>query len=166
MASLKINRTWPAYGDQYVLLRAPTAFYTDLLMLVVLLFGRILGPLLLVSLQIEDLRACHRYGIRSANEDLWPNQSRFESGLKKGAKVQQGQRIGNVGATGWATGPHLHYEFRIDGKPVDPLSVDLPAAKALESDQIKELQALAGQYKKQLALLKERTDHRMLAMSD
>ncbi|HLR81568.1 MAG TPA: M23 family metallopeptidase [Paenalcaligenes sp.] len=102
----------------------------------------------------------------SGYSTLYAHQSRFESGLKKGAKVQQGQRIGYVGATGWATGPHLHYEFRIDGKPVDPLSVDLPAAKALESDQIKELQALAGQYKKQLALLKERTDHRMLAMSD
>src|SRR5690625_2304518 len=135
-------------------------------MLVVLLFGRILGLLLLVSLQIEDLRACHRYAIRSANEDLWPNQSHQHSrcAVLVGPWRPFSGLIRND--SGWATGPHLHYEFRIDGKPVDPLSVDLPAAKALESDQIKELQALAGQYKKQLALLKERTDHRMLAMSD
>lgn len=102
----------------------------------------------------------------SGYSTLYAHQSRFEPGLKKGAKVEQGQRIGYVGATGWATGPHLHYEFRIDGKPVDPLSVDLPAARALEPQQVEKLQALAGRYKKQLALLKERTDQRMLAMSD
>src|SRR5690625_3502848 len=48
----------------------------------------------------------------SGYSTLYAHQSRFEQGLKKGAKVQQGQRIGYVGATGWATGPHLHYEFR------------------------------------------------------
>lgn len=101
----------------------------------------------------------------SGYSTLYAHQSRFEPGLKKGSKVQQGQRIGYVGATGWATGPHLHYEFRINGKPVDPLSVDLPAAQALEPHQVKKLQAMAGQYKKQLALLKERTDQRMLALA-
>src|SRR5699024_3605760 len=63
---------------------------------------------------------------------LYAHQSRFVKGLKKGMKVAQGDQIGYVGATGWATGPHLHYEFRVNGKPVDPLSVDLPVARALE----------------------------------
>jgi murein DD-endopeptidase MepM/ murein hydrolase activator NlpD len=41
--------------------------------------------------------------------------SRFASGMKKGAKVSQGDVIGYVGTTGWSTGAHLHYEFRVGG---------------------------------------------------
>lgn len=40
--------------------------------------------------------------------------------VKKGQRIEQGQRIGAVGATGWATGPHLHFEFRVGGRHVDP----------------------------------------------
>src|SRR5690606_2147080 len=51
---------------------------------------------------------------------LYAHMSAFAPGLRKGARVSQGQMIGRVGSTGWATGPHLHYEFRIAGKQVDP----------------------------------------------
>ena len=40
--------------------------------------------------------------------------------VKKGQRIEQGQRIGAVGMTGWATGPHLHFEFRVGGRHVDP----------------------------------------------
>ena len=43
--------------------------------------------------------------------------------VKKGQSVSQGQNIGAVGATGWATGPHLHFEFRINGVHHDPLTI-------------------------------------------
>ena len=43
--------------------------------------------------------------------------------VRKGQKVAQGQRLGAVGATGWATGPHLHFEFRINGVHKDPLTI-------------------------------------------
>ncbi|WP_445322784.1 M23 family metallopeptidase [Ramlibacter sp. AN1015] len=43
--------------------------------------------------------------------------------VRKGASVNQGQRVGAVGATGWATGPHLHFEFRVNGEHQDPLVV-------------------------------------------
>ncbi|MBH9551374.1 M23 family metallopeptidase [Inhella gelatinilytica] len=43
--------------------------------------------------------------------------------VRKGQRVEQSQRIGAVGATGWATGPHLHFEFRVNGRHVDPRTI-------------------------------------------
>lgn len=85
---------------------------------------------------------------------LYAHQSRFAPKLKQGDTVSQGQLIGYVGSTGWATGPHLHYEFRINGKPVDPLSVDLPVQKVLTAEQEKAFKTVAAQYQTQLAVLK------------
>ena len=57
--------------------------------------------------------------------------SRFSRDLREGKTVRQGQTIGFVGATGWATGPHLHYEFLVDGVHKNPRTVDLPAAEPI-----------------------------------
>jgi murein DD-endopeptidase MepM/ murein hydrolase activator NlpD len=43
--------------------------------------------------------------------------------VRQGQKVEQGQRLGAVGSTGWATGPHLHFEFRVNGVNHDPIEV-------------------------------------------
>lgn len=61
---------------------------------------------------------------------LYAHLSKFRSGLRKGERVKQGDTIGYVGQTGWATGPHLHYEFRINNQPVNPLSAKLPISTA------------------------------------
>jgi murein DD-endopeptidase MepM/ murein hydrolase activator NlpD len=59
---------------------------------------------------------------------LYGHLSRFAKGIHSGARVRQGDPIGYVGMTGWATGPHLHYEFKIAGMHKDPLRVALPKA--------------------------------------
>ncbi len=58
--------------------------------------------------------------------------SGFGSEIRKGARVQQGDLVGFVGQTGWATGPHLHYEFRINDVQQNPLTVSLPGSAPLE----------------------------------
>jgi len=54
--------------------------------------------------------------------------SNFAKNIKRGATVKQGQVIGFVGSTGWATGPHLHYEFLVAGTHQNPRTVKLPGA--------------------------------------
>ena len=60
--------------------------------------------------------------------------SKFKSSIKKGTKVIQGETIGFVGSTGLATGPHLHYEFKIGNKHVDPVKLQLPSAEPISQN--------------------------------
>ncbi len=59
---------------------------------------------------------------------LYAHLSRFEPSVQSGSRVEQGDVIGYVGQTGLATGPHLHYEFLVDGVHRDPVNVELPSA--------------------------------------
>lgn len=77
------------------------------------------------------VRHGHRYST------LYAHLSRFARGLRVGSRVRQKQVIGYVGSTGYSTGPHLHYEFRVNGVHKNPLSVKLPGAKPLPSKEIK-----------------------------
>tara|TARA_Y100001936_G_scaffold253975_1_gene322946 strand:- start:2960 stop:4237 length:1278 start_codon:yes stop_codon:yes gene_type:complete len=62
--------------------------------------------------------------------------SSFAKGIRKGKRVTQGDIIGYVGSTGLATGPHLHYEFRVNGIQRNPLSVVMPAAIPLSAKNL------------------------------
>ena len=63
---------------------------------------------------------------------LYAHLSKYAKGSRSGKRVRQGQIIGYVGKTGLATGPHLHYEFRVDGVHRNPLTVRFPTAEPLE----------------------------------
>jgi murein DD-endopeptidase MepM/ murein hydrolase activator NlpD len=67
---------------------------------------------------------------------VYGHLSGFAPGIRKGTRVAQGDVIGYVGATGIATGPHLHYEFRVNGIHRDPLAVVLPDAPPLPPAQL------------------------------
>jgi murein DD-endopeptidase MepM/ murein hydrolase activator NlpD len=60
----------------------------------------------------------------------------FTRGLRKGVNIAQGDIIGAVGQSGWATGPHLHYEFRTSGQARNPLAVVLPTALPIAANEI------------------------------
>jgi len=62
---------------------------------------------------------------------LYAHMSRYAKGIKRGTRVTQGKVIGYIGSSGLATGPHLHYEFRVNGVHRNPLTVKLPKAEAL-----------------------------------
>jgi murein DD-endopeptidase MepM/ murein hydrolase activator NlpD len=81
---------------------------------------------------------------------LYAHLNAFEDGIRVGQKINQGDVLGEVGRTGWATGAHLHYEFRIDGAPTDPLSSDLPIASTLSVPERKQLIELTQSMKGQL----------------
>jgi len=65
---------------------------------------------------------------------LYAHMKKFRNGLHDGERVEQGQVIGYVGMTGLATGPHLHYEFRINGIHRNPLTVKLPDARPITAN--------------------------------
>jgi murein DD-endopeptidase MepM/ murein hydrolase activator NlpD len=80
--------------------------------------------------------------IRHANgyESSYNHQSAFAQGIVPGVHVRQGQVIGYVGASGLATGPHLHYELIVNGTKVDPMRVRLPNSKVLKGPELEEFQ--------------------------
>jgi murein DD-endopeptidase MepM/ murein hydrolase activator NlpD len=85
---------------------------------------------------------------------VYGHLSRFAKGLHKGQHVAQGEVIGYVGMTGLATGPHLHYEFRVNGVQRDPLRVALPDAKPIDSTYLAAFQPVAEEFVARLNLLR------------
>ena len=68
-------------------------------------------------------------------ETVYGHMNNFAKGITTGSRVSQGQVIGYVGMTGLATGPHLHYEFHVNGQVRDPVTVPLPQSMGIASNE-------------------------------
>jgi len=78
-------------------------------------------------------------------QTLYAHLRGFARGTKRGTRVQQGKIIAYVGQTGWATGPHLHYEFRINGTHKNPITVKLPNDDPMPKNDLKKYLPYAKQ---------------------
>ena len=84
---------------------------------------------------------------------VYGHLSRFASGLRRGERVSQGNVIGYVGQTGLATGPHLHYEYRVNNQFRNPLKVAFPAARPVTQEHMAAFRAVTAPLALQLNLL-------------
>jgi murein DD-endopeptidase MepM/ murein hydrolase activator NlpD len=82
------------------------------------------------------------------------HMSHIAKGIKPGVRVHQGEVIGYVGMTGLATGPHLHYEVRVDSKPINPLGVRLAATQKLDGRSLADFRAQEAAIAKRVAALR------------
>ena len=80
---------------------------------------------------------CVKIKHNSTYQTVYAHMSKFGRGIKKGARVKQGQIIGYVGSTGLSTGPHLHYEVIENGKKINSQKLKLPSGKILKGNERK-----------------------------
>ncbi len=87
-------------------------------------------------------------------QTLYAHLNDFAQGLEQGSRVLQGDVIGSVGMTGWSTGPHLHFEFHIDGEHVDPMAaIAQSAVRSLQGDEKVRFSTVAAQLRSRFGLL-------------
>ncbi len=84
-------------------------------------------------------------------ETMYLHLSRFAKGLEKGKKVAQGEVIGFVGSTGYATGPHLDFRMKKDGVYINPLTIASPRTDPVGKKDMAEFTALVASLRRQLA---------------
>lgn len=88
---------------------------------------------------------------------LYAHMQKISPAVRAGARIAQGELVGTVGMTGWTTGPHLHFELKVNGTQVNPMTASLPSALPLPAAQLIAFHAAAAPLREQLSLL-ERVD--------
>ncbi|WP_208276986.1 M23 family metallopeptidase [Massilia oculi] len=83
----------------------------------------------------------------------YAHMSRIAPGMRKGTKISQGQVIGYVGSTGWSTGPHLHYEFRVAGVAKDPNKFKSLAQQPLNQAELARFRMAAAEMNHRFSLM-------------
>jgi murein DD-endopeptidase MepM/ murein hydrolase activator NlpD len=84
---------------------------------------------------------------------VYAHLSRLAPGVKRGVRLAQEDPIGFVGQTGWATGPHLHYEFRVGGEARNPFTIAMPSAQPVAAQEMPAFRSQASAYISQLELV-------------
>jgi len=102
----------------------------------------------------------------STYNTLYAHMSRFASGMRRGARVDQGDILGYVGMTGLATGPHLHYEFQVDGIHRNPLTIALPRAEGIAANQVEQFEAATAPLLAQLGESAQPVDSMIVLRED
>lgn len=97
---------------------------------------------------------------------LYAHMSRLGKGMKNGTRVKQGETIGYVGSSGMVTGPHLHYEFRLNGAPRNSRTVKLPDAKPIPSSEMARFKQVTEQRIAQFGVFRESYQQLALASDD
>ncbi len=95
---------------------------------------------------------------------LYAHMSRLGRGIRSGGRVKQGDTVGHVGSSGMVTGPHLHYEFRVNGSPRNSRTVKLPDAKPVPKTEMARFQRFAEQEVAKFELFR-RDDQQQLAFA-
>jgi len=106
-----------------------------------------------------------RVGHAGSITSLYGHLSRFAAGIREGVQVERGQIIGYVGATGLATGPHLHFAMDRDGEYVDPLALTAAAGARIPEPARRVFERVQAAVTRQLAALPRSAEPRTVSLS-